>query len=62
MASWEPVDIDPDGTGDEEYEWDNDVMSDLEQRFEELRQINKELNASHDKDTREETLGFIDVT
>ena len=36
MASWEPVDIDRDGTGDEEYEWDDDVMNDLEKRFEEL--------------------------
>ena len=37
MASWEPVHVDLDGTGDEEYEWDDDVMNDVEVRFEELR-------------------------
>ena len=62
MASWEPVDIDRDGTGDgdEEYEWDDDVMNDLEKRFEELRQFDKKINESCDKDTREETSIFID--
>ena len=44
MASWEPVDVDLDGTGDEEREWDDDVMNDLEVRFEELRRFNKKLN------------------
>ena len=60
MASWEPVDID--GTGDEEYKWDDDVMNDLEGRFEELRQFNKKFNESRNKDTREETSIFIDST
>ena len=55
MASWEPLYIDRDGTGDEEYEWDDDVMNDLEKRFGELRQFNKKFNESRDKDTREET-------
>ena len=30
MASWEPVDINCDGTGDEDYEWGDDLMNDLE--------------------------------
>ena len=50
MASWEPVDIDRDGTGDEEHD---DVMNDLEKRFEELRQFNKKFKESRDKDQRE---------
>ena len=62
MASWEPVDIDHDGIGDEEYEWGDDVMNGLEKRFEELRQFNKKFNESRDKDTRRETLLFIDST
>ena len=62
MASWEPVDIDLNGTGDEEYEWDDNVMNDLEITFEEQRQFNKKFNESHDKDTREETSIFIDAT
>ena len=41
MDSWEPVDIDHDGTGDEEYEWDDNVMNDLGKKFEELRQYNR---------------------
>ena len=62
MASWEPVDIDLDGMGHEEYEWDDDVMNDLEKRFEELRQFNRKYNESRDKDVREETSIFIDAT
>ena len=62
MSSWEPVDIDHDGTGDEEYEWDDDAMNDLEMRFEELRQFNKKFNESSDKDTTEEMSIFIDST
>ena len=46
MASWEPVDIDRDGTGDEDYEWGDD----LERRFNQLRQFNKTLNESRDED------------
>ena len=38
MASWEPVDIDRDEISDEDVKWDDDVMKDLESRFEELRQ------------------------
>ena len=45
-----------------EYEWDGDVVNDLEKRFEELRQFNKKFNESCDKDTREETSTFTDST
>ena len=48
MASWEPVDIDRDGTGDEDYEWGDDLMNDLERRFNQLRQFNKALDESRD--------------
>ena len=36
MAFWDPVDIDCDGTGDEDYEWGDDLMNDLERRFNHL--------------------------
>ena len=54
MASWEPVDIDRDGTGDEDYEWGDNLMNDLE-RFNQLRQFSKTLNESRDEE-------LIDVT
>ena len=50
MASWEPVDIDRDEIADEDYEWGDDFMNDLERRFEELRQFNRALNESRDED------------
>ena len=62
MASWEPVDIDRDGIGDEDVEWDADVMNEFQKRFEELRQFNIKYNKSRDKDTRDEMLNFIDST
>ena len=40
MDSWEPVDIDRDGTGDEDYEWGDYLMNDLEMRFNKLRPDN----------------------
>ena len=55
MASWEPVDINPDGIGDEDYDWSDDLMNDLEIRFNKLRQFNRTLYESHDDD-------FIDIT
>ena len=33
MFSWEPVDIDRDGIGDENVKWDDDVMNNLEKSF-----------------------------
>ena len=38
MTSWEPVDIDRDEISDEDVKWNDDVMKDLESRFEVLRQ------------------------
>ena len=51
MASFEPVDIDRDGLGDEDYRWDDDVVKDLELRFNKLRKFNETLNESTDEDT-----------
>ena len=61
MASWEPVDIDRDGTGDEEYEWGDDLMNDVEKRFEELRQFNKTLNESRDESVRDKSIMLTDT-
>ena len=55
MASWEPVDIDRDDMGDEDYKWDDDVIKDLELRFNKLREFNETLNESTDLDTIEMT-------
>ena len=57
MATLEP-DIDPfdrDEIGDEDYKWDDDVMKDLELRFNKLREFNETLNESTDEDTIEIT-------
>ena len=51
MASWEPVDIDYDKIGDEDYKWDDDVIKDLELRFNKLREFDETLNESTDEDT-----------
>ena len=62
MATWEP-DIDPFDRGDiEDDSWDDNVMNDLQKRYEELRQFNIKYNKSRDKDTREETSIIIDST
>ena len=55
MATFEPVDIDYDKIGDEDYKWDDDVMKDLELRFNKLREFNETLNESTDEDTIEIT-------
>ena len=65
MASWEPegIDIaDRDGLGEEDDNWDERAMNDLQNRYEELRQFNIKYNKNLDKSTREETLTFIDAT
>ena len=57
MATWEP-DIDPfdrDEIGDEDYKWDDDVIKDLELRFNKLREFNETLNESTDEGTIEMT-------
>ena len=60
MASLEPVDIDRDEISDEDVKWDVDVVNDLQERFEELRQFNIKYNKS--EATREEASIFIDST
>ena len=55
MASWEPVDIDRDDMGDEDYKWDDDVIKDLELRFNKLREFDETLNESNDLDIIEMT-------
>ena len=62
MATWEPEGIDYDKIGDEDYKWDDDVIKDLELRFNKLREFNIKYNKSRDKDTREETSIYIDST
>ena len=62
MASWEPVDIDHDEMADEDVKWDADVMKDLESRFEELRQYNRNFNEGRNEATREDASIFIDAT
>ena len=53
MASWEPVDTDYDKIGDEDYKWDDDVIKDLELRFNKLREFNETLNGATDVKTME---------
>ena len=55
MVSFEPVDTDYDKIGDEDYKWDDDVIKDLELRFNKLREFNETLNESTDEDTIEIT-------
>ena len=63
MATWEPEGIDIADRDDiEDDSWNEDVMDDLQKRYEELRQFNVKYNKSRDKDTREETLIYIDAT
>ena len=61
MATWEPVDTDYDKIGDEDYKWDDDVIKDLELRFNKLREFNETLNESTDEDTIEMTENTKDV-
>ena len=65
MATWEPIDIDPfdrHETADEDIKWDDNVIKDLEQRYNELRQFNKTLNESTDEDTMNETSIYVAAT
>ena len=53
MASWEPVDIDPtdhDEIGEEDDKWGDDLMKDLERRFNEQRQFSEKLETSSNED------------
>ena len=59
MATWEPegIDIaDRDGSGDEDNSWDDDVIKDLEVRFNKLRGYDETLNESTDENTIEMTM------
>ena len=60
MDSWKPVDIDE--IADKDVKWDDDVMKDLESRFEDLRQYNRNFNESRDEATREEASIYVNVT
>ena len=51
MATWEPVDTDYDKIGDKDYKWDDDVIKDLELRFNKLKDFDGTLNESTDEDT-----------
>ena len=55
MATSEPDEIDYDKIGHEDYKWDDDVIKDLELRFNKLRKFNETLNESTDEDTIEIT-------
>ena len=55
MATWEPVDIDYDKIAEEHDKWDDDVIKDLEVRFNKLREFNETLSESADEDTIEMT-------
>ena len=61
MASFEPVDIDYDKIGDEDYKWDDDVIKDLELRFNKLREFDETLNESTDEDNIEMTIKTKDA-
>ena len=55
MATWKPVDTDYDKIEDEDYKWEDDVIKDLELRFNKLREFDETLNESTDEDTIEMT-------
>ena len=61
MATWEPEGIDYDKIGDEDYKWDDDVIKDLELRFNKLREFNETLNKSTDVNTIEMTVKTKDA-
>ena len=46
MASFEPVDIDRDGIGERYDKWDDNVVKNLEIRFNKLREFDETLNES----------------
>ena len=61
MVSFEPVDTDYDKIGDEDYKWDDDVVKDLELRFNKLREFDETLNESTDDDNIEMTIKTKDA-
>ena len=61
MISFEPVDINYNKIGDEDYKWDDDVIKDLEVRFNKLRGFDETLNESTDENTIEMTMKTKDA-
>ena len=58
MATWEPegIDIaDRDGLGEGYDNWDDDIVKDLELRFNKLSEFNETLNKSTNENTIETT-------
>ena len=60
MDSFEPVDINRDGLGEGYDKWDDDIVKNLELRFNRLRKFNKTLNESTDEATMNEMLIYVD--
>ena len=56
MDSFEPVDIDRDGTGDAYDKWDDNFVNDLEIRFNKLREFSETLDESTDEGTTDMTV------
>ena len=61
MVSFDSVDIDYNKIGDEDYKWDDDVIKDLELRFNKLREFDETLNESTDEDNIEMTIRTKDA-
>ena len=61
MATWEPEGIDYDKIGEEDDNWDDNVIKDLEVRFNKLREYNETLNKSNDEATIEMTVKTKDA-
>ena len=61
MVSFEPVDIDYEKIGDEDYKWNDNVIKDLELKFNKLREFDETLNESTDEDTIEMTIKTKDA-
>ena len=61
MDSFEPVDIDRDGLGEGYDKWDDNVVKDLELRFNKLREFDETLNESTNEDTIEMTIKSKDA-
>ena len=56
MASWEPVDTDYDEIGEKDDRWNDDIVKDLELRFNKLRSFNETLSETHDKNLIDMTI------
>ena len=61
MDSFEPVDIDRDGLGEGYDKWDDNVVKDLDLRFNKLREFDETLNKSTNEDTIEMTIKSKDA-